>query len=88
MKSFFSPLWAVFKVVLIKIGHVQARVILTVLYFILVIPTGFVVGLFSDLLGERRRSQNNNDGFWLDRQGYQQGDKKDTDIQEYSRRQY
>lgn len=45
-----------------KIGNFQARVLLTLLYAILVLPFGMAVRLFSDPLRIKKRP-----GRWLDR---------------------
>jgi len=55
-------LWEAWKRLAHRIGDFQARVILTVLYAVLVLPFGLVVRLFSDPLRIRRRPAE-----WLDR---------------------
>jgi len=55
-------LWEAWKRLAHRIGNFQARVLLTVLYAVLVLPFGLVVRLFSDPLRIRRRPAE-----WLDR---------------------
>jgi len=54
--------WEAWKRLAHRIGDFQARVILTVLYAVLVLPFGLVVRLFGDPLRIRRRPAE-----WLDR---------------------
>jgi len=55
-------LWEAWKRLAHRIGDFQARVILTVLYAVLVLPFGLVVRFFTDPLRIRRRPAE-----WLDR---------------------
>ncbi len=54
-------LWSAWKRIAHKIGNFQARVILTVLYAIVVLPFGLAVRLFSDPLRIKHRPTR-----WLD----------------------
>lgn len=49
-----KKLWDRWKRISHAVGNLQARVLLTVFYVLLVIPTGLVVRLVSDPLGLRR----------------------------------
>jgi hypothetical protein len=67
--------WEAWKRIAHKIGSFQARVVLTVLYGVLVLPFGLVVRWFSDPLRIKRRPQgwlehaeNPNDLEWAHRQ--------------------
>ena len=51
------------------IGNVQARVILTVLYLIMVVPVGFVMRLFSDPL----RLRPTEGTYWVERAAVEPG---------------
>ncbi len=51
-------LWEGWKVIAFKIGLVQSRILLTVLYVIVVAPFGIMVRVFSDPLGTRRTGRN------------------------------
>ena len=53
--------WAAWKQLAHKIGNFQARVLLTVLYAVLILPFGVVVRCFSDPLRLKRSPQG-----WLD----------------------
>jgi len=55
-------LWEAWKVLARKIGTFQARVLLTVLYGVLVLPFGLAVRLFSDPLRTKKPPSG-----WLDR---------------------
>lgn len=78
MKKIFSPIIAVLKVALMKIGHIQARVLLFLLYYLVLIPTGLLAGLLSDLLIIKKPQEKS---FWKDRP-------MDSDIQRLSRKQH
>jgi len=54
-------IWQAWKRIAQKIGNFQARVLLTVIYAVLVLPFGLAVRLFSDPLRVKRRPQ-----AWLD----------------------
>jgi hypothetical protein len=54
-------LWSAWKKIAHKIGNFQARVILTVLYSVVVLPFGLAVRLFSDPLRIKHRPTQ-----WLD----------------------
>jgi len=65
MKSLWQPVksaWQVWTRLAHKIGNFQARVLLTLLYAVLVLPFGLCVRLFSDPLRIRKRPSG-----WLDR---------------------
>jgi hypothetical protein len=53
----WKRLWEGWKRVAHAIGNFQARVLLTLLYIVLVLPFGLAVRLFSDPLRIRRRPQ-------------------------------
>jgi hypothetical protein len=55
-------LWEAWKVLARKIGTFQARVLLTVLYAVLVLPFGLCVRLFADPLHTKKLPSR-----WLDR---------------------
>lgn len=55
-------LWAAWKILAHRIGNFQARILLTVIYAVAVLPFGVLVRLFSDPLRIRRRPAE-----WLDR---------------------
>ncbi len=57
-------LWEAWKRIAHKIGNFQARLILTILYAILVLPFGLGVRLFADPLRIRKRPTE-----WLKRAG-------------------
>lgn len=54
MKSFLKRMWETWKRIAHVIGDFQARVILTVIYAVLVLPFGVAVRLFADPLHVRR----------------------------------
>jgi hypothetical protein len=56
-----KALWEGWKRIAHKIGNFQARVLLTVLYAILVLPFGVIVRLFSDPLRIKHRP-----GQWIE----------------------
>jgi hypothetical protein len=56
-------IWEAWKRIAHKIGNFQARLILTILYVILVLPFGLAVRLFADPLQIRKKPQG-----WLDRE--------------------
>ncbi len=60
----WKRLWEAWKRLAHRIGNFQARVLLTILYAVLVLPFGVVVRLLADPLRIRRRP-----GEWLDRLG-------------------
>jgi len=53
MKAFIKRLWKSWKEIAGYIGDFQARVILTVFYFVVLAPFGLLVRIFSDPLGRR-----------------------------------
>ena len=55
-------LWAAWKGLARRIGTLQARVLLTILYVVLVFPFGLAIRLFSDPLRIKHRPRQ-----WLDR---------------------
>jgi len=69
-------IWAAWKQIAQKIGNFQARVLLTVIYSVLILPFGLAVRLFSDPLRIKRRPE-----AWLDH-----GD--DPSTMEWARRQW
>jgi hypothetical protein len=69
-------IWEAWKRIAQKIGNFQARVLLTVIYSVLVLPFGLAVRLFSDPLRIKRRPE-----AWLDH-----GD--DPNTMEWARRQW
>ncbi len=60
----WKRLWEAWKRLAHRIGNFQARVLLTILYAVLVLPFGVVVRLLADPLRIRRRPAE-----WLDRLG-------------------
>jgi len=78
MKKLFSPIIAVLKIGLIKLGHIQARVLLFLLYHLIIIPTGLLAGCFSDLLKKKKMHEKS---LWKDKT-------MDSDISRFSRKQY
>ncbi len=57
-------LWQKWKIIAEKIGNFQARVILTLIYFIFATPIGLVMRYFSDPLKLKRDSDSN----WVHRE--------------------
>jgi hypothetical protein len=57
-----KKLWEAWKVLARKIGTFQARVLLTVIYAVLVLPFGLCVRLFADSLRTKKLPSR-----WLDR---------------------
>jgi hypothetical protein len=51
----FKSFWAAWKRLAHKIGNFQARVLLTLLYAIILLPFGLIVRLFSDPLRIKHR---------------------------------
>ena len=78
MKKIFSPIIAVLKVALIKLGHIQARVLLFFLYYLIIVPTGLLAGRLSDLLKKKKPHEKS---LWKDKT-------MDSDIHRFSRKQY
>jgi hypothetical protein len=69
-------LWAAWKRIAHRIGDFQARVLLTVIYAVLVLPFGVMISFFSDSLHIKKRPTNwidhpqeNNDLKWARNQG-------------------
>jgi hypothetical protein len=58
----FKRLWERWKIIAHAIGNFQARLLLTILYIVLVMPFGLMVRLFADSLRIRKRPAE-----WLDR---------------------
>jgi len=54
-------IWQAWKRLAQKIGNFQARVLLTIIYSVLILPFGLAVRLFSDPLRIKRRPE-----AWLD----------------------
>lgn len=69
---------ALLKVILLHLGHIQARILLTIIYFLLVLPLGILARFFSDLLGIKKKGKGT---FWITKT-------PDSKIQESSRKQY
>ena len=69
-------IWQAWKRLAQKIGNFQARVLLTVIYVVLILPFGLAVRWFSDPLRIKRRPE-----AWLDH-----GD--DPSTMEWARRQW
>lgn len=69
-------IWEAWKQIAQKIGNFQARVLLTIIYSVLILPFGLAVRLFSDPLRIKRRPE-----AWLDH-----GD--DPNTMEWARRQW
>ena len=64
MKQLLLRLWAVWKVLARKIGDFQARIILTLLYFLLIAPLAILTRPFSDPLRLREKRK---PSYWLPR---------------------
>ena len=78
MKKLFFPIIAILKVALIKLGHIQARVLLFLLYYLLIIPMGLLAGCFSDFLKKKKPVEKT---LWNNKT-------MDLDIHRFSRKQY
>lgn len=63
--KFLNRVWEGWKRIALVIGNLQARIILTLLYIVLVIPVGCVVKLMSDPLHLRRRQTST---YWVTRE--------------------
>lgn len=61
MLQAFRKLWTAWKRIAHYIGDFQARVLLTLIYVVLVLPFGLLVRLFSDHLNIKKRPAN-----WLE----------------------
>jgi hypothetical protein len=61
MLQTLGKLWAAWKRIGRRIGDFQARVLLTLIYAVIILPFGLVVRLFSDPLNIKTRPAN-----WLD----------------------
>ncbi len=61
MLSGLKKIWAAWKKIAQAIGNFQARVLLTVIYSVLILPFGLAVRLFSDPLRIKQRPT-----AWLD----------------------
>jgi hypothetical protein len=57
-----KKLWAAWKRIAHRIGDFQARVLLTLIYGVLVLPFGLAIRLFSDALKIKKRPAR-----WIDR---------------------
>ncbi len=53
--SLLRKIWLGWKAFAVKLGNIQARVILTIFYFILLSPFGLGVRFLSDPLGIKRK---------------------------------
>jgi hypothetical protein len=76
MLNSLKKLWAAWKRIAHRIGDFQARVLLTVIYAVLVLPFGLAIRLFSDPLRIKKRpaewidhAQDVIDLEWAHRQG-------------------
>ena len=78
MKKISSPIIAVLKVAFIKLGHIQARVLLFLLYYLIIVPTGLLAGGLSDLLKIKKSQEKS---LWENKT-------MDSDIHRFSRKQY
>jgi len=56
LPSKLKDLWRWWQKIAKKIGDFQARLILTLFYFVVVLPLGLIVRLFSDPLGRKKTS--------------------------------
>lgn len=63
MADMLRRLWQAWKRIAHRIGNFQARVLLTVIYAVLILPFGLAIRFFSDPLRIRHRPTK-----WLDRQ--------------------
>ena len=63
--KFLNRVWEGWKRIAVLIGNLQARIILTLLYTVLVIPAGCVIKLMSDPLRLRRRQTST---YWVTRE--------------------
>lgn len=61
-EGWFLRVWGRWKVVAHVIGNFQARLLLSLLYFVLIPPFGLLVRILMDPLQLRRRSR---ESFWL-----------------------
>ncbi len=61
MLSILKKIWAAWKRIAHRIGDFQARVLLTLIYAVLVLPFGLAIRLFSDPLKIKKRSAK-----WID----------------------
>ena len=61
MLSILKKIWAASKRIAHRIGDFQARVLLTLIYAVLVLPFGLAIRLFSDPLKIKKRSAK-----WID----------------------
>ncbi|MBI2060290.1 MAG: hypothetical protein HYT87_11015 [Nitrospirae bacterium] len=55
--------WALWKTLAEKIGHFNARVVLTLIYLLIILPTGLLYRLVSDPLRLKSKSSN-----WIPKQ--------------------
>lgn len=55
--------WKRFEIGLQKVADVQAKIILTILYVIFVVPVGLATNAVEDVLGLRTKRRN--DSYWL-----------------------
>ena len=76
MRETLKRLWAAWKRIAHRIGDFQARVLLTLIYAVLVLPFGLVIRFFSDPLKINKRPSNwlnhpqeTTDLHWARRQG-------------------
>lgn len=59
--------WKRFETGLKKVADVQAKIILTILYVLFVIPVGLSTNAVDDVL--KLRAKRRNDSYWLPREG-------------------
>ena len=57
MGSNLKKLWAAWKKIAHRIADFQARVLLTIIYFILILPFGLAVRFFADSLHIKKRPE-------------------------------
>ena len=53
----FNSLWSGFKRVLKKIGDIQSRILLTAVYFTLLLPMGIMIRCFCDWLAVKPKNR-------------------------------
>jgi len=56
--------WESWKKIALVIGNFQARLILSILYFLMVAPVGLIVRAFADPLGQKTKA----DSHWIARE--------------------
>ncbi len=79
MNTLFVFLAAFIKRLLVKLGHVQAVVLLTVFYILFIVPIGILKSRRADLIGLKKRQHAKS--FWTKRN-------VNVDLDRFSKRQY